>query len=131
MSIAVRPGYVNPLATMGQKKNALTAASPLTQQKSKAKDAVQDLQTRQQALQNSVLLLKSSSDAAAGTAEMQEVLQEKLEEIAAELKTAKAQEAQAAAPLAVREKFDRFEEASAQTDSPGIYQMQKDGKVSC
>lgn len=70
-----------------------------------------------------MLLLKSTSDGAAGTSKTQEVLQEKLEEIATELKNAKAQ---AATPQPVKEKFDRYEKGSEQADSPGLYQIQKD-----
>lgn len=92
---------------------------------SEKKDDVKDLEVRQQALENNILLLKSTSDGASGTAETQEILQEKLEEIAAELKTAKAQEAQAA-PQSVKENFDRYEKSSEQTHSPGLYQIKKD-----
>lgn len=126
MSIAIKPGYVNPLTTMGQKKNGLTATSPLTQQKEEKSENVQDLQTRQQALQNHILLLKSTSDGAAGTAESQEVLQDKLEEISTELKTAKTQEAQAIEPQSIKENFDKYDMSSKQIESPGLYQVQKD-----
>lgn len=127
MPMAIKPGYVNPLTMMGQKKSGLT--TPLfPQQKTGEKDATQDLQARQQSLQNSILLLKSTTDGAAGTPEMQEVLQEKLEQITAELKTAKAQEPQAAVSQPVKERFDRYETGSGPIDSPGLYQIQKDGE---
>lgn len=127
MPMAIKPGYVNPLTMMGQKKSGLT--TPLfPQQKTGEKDATQDLQARQQSLQNSILLLKSTTDGAAGTPEMQEVLQEKLKEITAELKAAKAQEPQAAVSQPVKERFDRYETGSGPRDSPGLYQIQKDGE---
>lgn len=127
MPMAIKPGYVNPLTMMGQKKSGLT--TPLfPQQKTGEKDATQDLQARQQSLQNSILLLKSTTDGAAGTPEMQEVLQEKLKEITAELKAAKAQEPQAAVSQPVKERFDRYETGAGPIDSPGLYQIQKDGE---
>lgn len=120
-----KTGLCQSLDYDGSEKSGLT--TPLfPQQKTGEKDATQDLQARQQSLQNSILLLKSTTDGAAGTPEMQEVLQEKLKEITAELKAAKAQEPQAAVSQPVKERFDRYETGAGPIDSPGLYQ--KDGE---
>lgn len=128
MSMAIKPGYVNPLTMIGKKNNTFTAA-PLAQQKSEKEDDVQDLQSRQQALENNILLLKSTTEGAANSVETQEVLQEKLEEIVSELRTAKAQVSQAAVSEPVKENFDLYEKESGQADSPGLYQILPDEKL--
>ena len=65
MSMVVKPGYVNPLTMMGQKKTGLTPAVH-TQQKGEQKDDVKDLETKQQGLQNQILLMKSTGAEAGG-----------------------------------------------------------------
>lgn len=119
--MAVKPGYVNPLSMMGQKKTGLTPVAH-AQQKDKKSQDVQDLQTKQQVLQNQILLMKSTSDGAVGT----EGLEQKLEEISTELKTAKSQEVQMTDMPPARERFDRYESVIGESETSGLYKIQQE-----
>ena len=119
MSMAVKPGYINPLTMMGHKKTGLTPAVH-TQQESKQKDDVKDLETKQQGLQNQILLMKSTTST--GT----EGTEQKLEEITTELKAAKSQTVQTADSLSMSKRFDSYETAREEADSFGLYEIQQD-----
>jgi hypothetical protein len=130
MSMSVKPGYINPLTTMGQKKNGLTSKTP-TSQKDSSHD-VQNLQTQRQALQNQILLLKSTSDGATTTEDTQDALDEQINEISAEIRTAKSQEASetaASTDTSTRLNVDLYEEQAEHTDSPDLYQVQRDAEM--
>lgn len=125
MPIAVKPGYVNPLTMMGQKKTGLMPTYA-QQKKSEKRQDVKDLQTQKQSLQNHILLLKSTTDGIAGTTESQEMLEQKLEEISLELKTAKSQESRTADIQPARDAFDRYEHVEEDTESYGFYEIRRD-----
>lgn len=120
MPMAVKPGYVNPLTRMGQKKTGVTP-SYAQQKKSEKSQDVKNLQTQKQTLQNQILLMKSTSDGMAGTTETQEVLEQKLEEVSVELKTAKSQETRTVDIKPARERFDWYEHVDDDTESYGFY----------
>lgn len=88
MSMAVKSGYVNPLSTVGRKMPEM-AQTAHTQQNAGKTDDVKELQAQQQALQNTIMLMKTTSDGAGATADSQKALQENLEQVSTELKTAK------------------------------------------
>lgn len=70
MSLQVRPGYVNPLTIMKENKNNPTKRQMGNVQDDKA-DKLTDLRSKQQSLQNEIILLKSTgSDSAGNTSEM-------------------------------------------------------------
>lgn len=132
MSLTVRPGYINPLSTMGQKKSGLTGRDSLTQQGGKA-DSVQKLQTQRQALQNQILLLKSSSDAGGVSQESQEILEQQVEKVSAELKTAETAEMREVGtadtePSLMKARFDSYEPGGTQVQSPGLYQVERNNE---
>lgn len=129
MSLSVKPGYVNPLSMMGEKKNGLTANNPLTQKDEKARN-VQNLQLKKQALQNQIVLFKGTSNGVSENPETEEALEKQLEEIASLLKTAKSQEVfstegkkdmELSAPA--KENFDVYAKEAEKTDSFGLYQL--------
>lgn len=128
MSMKIRPDYINPL-TMLDKKGAPKLGQPTAKQT----DKVSELQTKQQQLQNQVLLLKASgTDSAGATAETQKVLEAELEKVSTELRTAKADTSRAVGQVesgqleSLRPVRDFYEPEKAQTASPGIYQVEKD-----
>lgn len=124
MSMAVKPGYVNPLTMMGKKKTLLNPEPNQKQnsEKSEKSNDVKDLQTKQQGLQNQILLMKSTTDGSVET----EALEQKLEEISAELQTAKSQEVQTVDLNPPRERFDRYEHVKEQEESYGQYKLQQE-----
>lgn len=131
MSMSVKPGYINPLSMMGQNKDQNGfVKNPLSQPKQGKGYNVQDLQNKQQALQNNILLLKSTSDGASLSGESQEILTEQLEEVQAELNTAKLQEARSTAEtdskLTARLNFDTYEASARSIESPGLYEVLRD-----
>ena len=78
-------------------------------------DLVSRLQLQRQQLQDQLLLLRTTgTDAAAVPEEVQEVLQDRLEEVSADLRSAKAEAAA----------FDRYE-PSAPMPSPGLYEARR------
>ena len=136
MSIQIRPGYSNPLTARTDTKERF-----LNFGKNQA-DKTADLQARQQQLQNTLLLLKSTgTDSGVSTAEQQEQLQAALEQVSDELRAAKKDISQAAAPAStetvqrpadltsstVRPRLDTYEKQTGETASPGIYQLMKEG----
>lgn len=131
MALAVKPGYLNPLSMMGKKENGLTMRSPLTRADRKA-SSVQSLQLQRQTLQNQALLLKSSSDGAGSSQEVQAELEQQMEKVSAQLRTAKAEQARSpeteGADLLRQQaaSFDTYAPAAARTESPGLYQLQRD-----
>ena len=137
MAIQMRPDYVNPL-TMKKAvpKLGQPAAQPAAQQGKQA-DKVTELQSKQQQLQNQMLLLKATgTDSAGATAETQKVVAEELEKVTAELRSAKGSSTQATEQVeqahldtrssAVRPSKDLYEPEKADAASPGIYQIEKD-----
>ena len=139
MAIQMRPGYVNPLTMVADKKAAPKLGQPSTQPITKQgkADKVAELQTKQQQLQNQMLLLKATgTDSAGATAETQKIVAEELEKVATELRSAKGNSAQAVEqverthldtqPSAVKASRDLYEPEKADTASPGIYQIEKD-----
>ena len=103
MAIQMRPDYVNPL-TMKKAvpKLGQPAAQPAAKQGNQA-DKVTELQSKQQQLQNQMLLLKATgTDSAGATAETQKIV------------------------AAVRPSKDLYEPEKADAASPGIYQIEKD-----
>lgn len=127
MSMAVKPGYVNPLTMMKQKKNG-EVPKALAPQKKEDHD-VKVLQTKQQSLQNEILLLKSTSDGASLSKDSQEALEQQVEEITAELKAAKSQidsVTEDFASATSKSNFDLYKKQEEETDSPGLYQLQRD-----
>ena len=139
MAIQIRPGYVNPLTMMADKKTAPKLGQPSTQpiMKQGKADKVAELQTKQQQLQNQMLLLKATgTDSAGATAETQKIVAEELEKVATELRSAKGNSAQAVEQVeqarldtqlpAVKASRDLYEPEKADTASPGIYQIEKD-----
>ena len=131
MSIQIRLGYSNPLTARTDTKERF-----LNFGKNQA-DKTADLQARQQQLQNTLLLLKSTgTDSGVSTAEQQEQLQAALEQVSDELRAAKNDVVQAAhastetvqrpAELAsanARPRMDTYEKQTGETVSPGIYQL--------
>lgn len=137
MAIQMRPDYVNPLT---MKKSVPKLGQPAAQsaaKQGKQTDKVTELQTKQQQLQNQMLLLKATgTDSAGATAETQKIVAEELEKVTAELRSAKGNGAQAMGqieqsrldtkPTAVRANKDLYEPEKADAASPGIYQIEKD-----
>lgn len=85
MSIQIHCGYNNALTTMTRTKQGNSLF-----EKNKISNQAKDLQTKQQQLQNTLLLMKSTgSDSGASTVEQQKKLQAALEKVSKELQTAK------------------------------------------
>ena len=102
MAIQTRPGYLNPLT------------------------AIAELQTKQQALQNHMLLLKATgTDSGGATAETQKIIANELEQVTAELRSAEASGTQS---ITARPSRDRYEHQKADSASPGCYQVKKDAE---
>lgn len=135
MSLQVRSGYINPLTTMTNTKQDHTLFG-----KNNPADKAADLQTKQQQLQNTLLLIKSTgTDGGVSTAEQQEKLQAELEKISEELQAAKndvpqvemlsqAEKAQGISTVdstTTRPKMDIYEERVKEIPSPGIYQVRR------
>lgn len=135
MSLQVRSGYINPLTTMTNTKQGHTLFG-----KNNPADKAADLQTKQQQLQNTLLLIKSTgTDGGVSTAEQQEKLQAELEKISEELQAAKndvpqvemlsqAEKAQGISTVdstTTRPKMDIYEERAKEIPSPGIYQVRR------
>lgn len=135
MSLYVRPGYVNPLTTTTSFKQGhhsfLGKNSPA--------DKAADLQTKQQQLQNTLLLMKSTSaDGGSFSAEQQKKLQAELEKVSQDLQavkndvpqakmtstTQKAQESASAFPSG-RLGIDVYEGRTKEKSSLGIYQVRR------
>lgn len=125
MAIQMRPDYVNPLTTMTNKKTALKSSQPAFRQGGQA-DKVTELQTKQQSLQNQILLLKATgTDSAGAVAETQKSVEDELEKVTAELRSAKGSCVQSAEPKPGR---DLYKPEKNNAASPGFYRVEKDGK---
>lgn len=136
MSMKIRPGCVNPLTALDKK-----AVPKLGHPAAKQADKVSELQTKQQQLQNQVLLMKASgTDSAGAAAETQKVLEAELEKVSIQLRTAKADTSGAAElvesaqfkgqPSGSRLNRDLYEPERAAA-SPGIYQVERDEEEGC
>lgn len=133
MSMKVRPDYISPL-TMHSRNAALKPGRPAARQA----DKVSKLQTKQQQLQNQVLLLKASgTDSAGASAETQKALEAALKEVSAKLRTAKSGTAQQIEPAALAAQLsnlrpgrDLYEPEKAPVASPGIYQVEQGRRIS-
>ena len=136
MSMQVRPGYINPLSMMKNENAKLKLGQSVTDRKGQVGN-VTELQNKQQQLQNQMLLLKATgTDSAGTTADTQKALEEELEKVTAELRTAKKDlvqtterteqsklNAQSASSKHIR---DLYEPVTSESISPGIYQIAKD-----
>lgn len=137
MSLQVRPGYSNPLTAMTSSKQSHTCFG-----KKRPADKAVDLQTKQQQLQNTLLLMKSTgTDSGVSTAEQQEKLQAELEKVSEELQAAKhdvpqaemlsraekVQESSTASSVA-KPRMDTYEKRAKEVPSPGIYQVWREQK---
>lgn len=133
MPLSVKPGYINPLSMMGQKRNGLSPNN-LSAQKDKKESNLQNLQMKQQTLQNQILLLKSTTNGAVGENGSQEVLEKQLEEVTAELRTVKSQEVIPAEDMehsvSNMKRFDIYEkgiESELEEERfPRVYQIDKE-----
>ncbi len=135
MSLQVRPGYINPLTTMTSTKQGHTLLG-----KNSPADKAEELQTKQQQLQNTLLLMKSTgTDSGVSTVEQQEKLQVELEKVSEEIRAAKNDVPQAemlsqvkktqevsTASSATRPKMDTYEKSAKEVQSPGIYQVRRE-----
>lgn len=135
MSLQVRPGYINPLTTMTSTKQGHTLLG-----KNSPADKAEELQTKQQQLQNTLLLMKSTgTDSGVSTVEQQEKLQVELEKVSEEIRAAKNDVPQAemvsqvkktqevsTASSAARPRMDTYEKSAKEVQSPGIYQVRRE-----
>jgi len=122
--MSIQSNYVNPLAT--QNKDSLTNSS-LALQKEKSHE-LEDLQAKQQALQNQMLLLKSSSNDATISEKVQKSLEQELEKLSAEIQTAKSQAADndTDASFSIPKlNFDTYEKGTEDVKA-GVYRVEKD-----
>ena len=136
MPLSVKPGHVNPLTLMGKKDYGLTGNTHANRQVKKDDDAksLQTLQTKQQALQNQIILLKTTASDAGGNPESQQVLEKQLEEITTELKTAKSQlgsltentDSKIENTSPAKRTQDIYEKGAEDSPSAGLYQLEKD-----
>lgn len=132
MALQIRPGYINPLTMMADKKAVPQPELPAVRQAGQA-DTAEELQIRQQQLQNQMLLLKATgTDSAGVAAETQKAVTEALEKVTAELRSTSntvvrdpAQVEQSTLPPVSRRTRDWYEPAKTDTVSPGIYQVEK------
>lgn len=133
------PRLCKPTHYDGRQKSCPEAGSAIhtAHHEARKADKVAELQTKQQQLQNQMLLLKATgTDSAGATAETQKIVAEELEKVATELRSAKGNSAQAVEqverthldtqPSAVKASRDLYEPEKADTASPGIYQIEKD-----
>ena len=99
----IKPGYLNPL-TMPLKKPYNLKAGQSEKPNDKT-EQIQELQTKQQQLQNEMLLLKSNGSASGDiSARRQEEIEHRLEELSQELRAAKADNGLSAEDMTLSEK---------------------------
>lgn len=90
MSMEIRKDYVNPLTMIKANKHQKFRQTPADSKDRAGK--IKELQSKQQQLQNTLLLMKSTGSGSSGASpENQKALEEKLEEISQELQTAKSE----------------------------------------
>lgn len=104
----VRPGYVNPLTMMKSGKDR-----PITSLCSngiqKAEKRQRDLEAEKQSIQNSLLLMKGTSQNAGNSEETIKLLEKKLEEITKEMKIDRKNTAE---DMALKPRLDTYESQS-------------------
>lgn len=118
MAMQIRPGYINPLTTVTAKTRTLNASPPFSLHEGQT-DKIIELQTKQQSLQNRMLLFKAAGTDSAGT-EMEHLTTEELKKVTAELRNAKA----SLTPSSKNGK-DSYEPEKAGLISPGLYQVKE------
>ena len=130
----VRTDYVNPLAMMDKRQSGQGAASLA----GKRNSSVEDLQNKRQQLQNQMLLLKASgTDSAGGSEELQKELETALEEVTANLRSAKTEAVQTtpgAEECAASKRTlnrDRYEPGDSELESFGFYHLENDEETGC
>lgn len=146
MSLQVRPGYVNPLTMMKENKSAKGKTANVQDGKP---DKLTELRTKQQSLQNEMLLLQSTgSDSSGNTSEKLEALKSKLEEVSTDLRTAKTdssgstekallsqlqksertslQSKDKSSALNLKPDFDTYEKTEKESALSGIYSLKAD-----
>lgn len=116
MSLQVRPGYVNPLTMLKQNQN-----NPVKRQAGTVQDdktgKMRELRTKQQTLQNEMLLMQSTgSDSSGDTSEKLEALQKKLEEVSSDLRAAGNHSGGSG-----KQAVDTYEETEKEPEGTGIY----------
>ena len=127
MSMKVRSNYINPLTMMDKKNTQRPGQSGISR-----RDTVSELQTKQQQLQNQMLLLKATGTDAGADPDAQKALEAELQKVSAELRTAKADPSQTVEQtdktqsIHARRSQDCYESEETQTAAPGIYQVDKD-----
>lgn len=122
MSLQVRPGYVNPLTMMKENKQAKGKTANVQDSKP---DKLTELRTKQQSLQNEMLLLQSTgSDSSGNTSEKLEALKSRLEEVSTDLRTARTDNRKDK-PYALSSKpdFDSYEKSEKESVLSGIYSL--------
>lgn len=115
----VRPNYVNPLTMMKQNKNvpSVKQAAQAIGKKSEGDDVLK-LETKQQTLQNQLLLMKSQTTTGAMSKEVQQSLEKQIEEVVNEIQTAKSKgDTSAITDSAVTSSHPDTEKISAGSDS--------------
>ncbi len=113
MSMAIRPGYVNPLTTMKEHVRNRNPEKPAAGAREGEKDQVQKLQIEQQQLLTGMLLLKSSgSDSGVNSEEQLEKMETRLAQASHDLR---------------RARMDTYEKGIEDRESPGIYRV-KEGR---
>lgn len=131
----VRSGYINPLAMQSSGKTAFSKPFPV---KRDTVEEASDLRQKQQQIQNTLLLLKATgTDSAVSTAEQQEQLQEKLQEVSVQLQTAERKDVRKTAPSAMEtaqngssfspilQRRDTYAGSREPLENPGIYQIKR------
>lgn len=119
MSLQIRPGYTNPLTAMTHTKQIHPSLG-----KHDSVDKTAELQTKQQPLQNTLLLIKSTgTDGGASSVEQQKTLQAELEEVSKELQSAKNDVSLNSSATKLR--MDTYEKRVEELSS-GIYQVQRE-----
>lgn len=96
MSIQIKPGYTNPLATMKQNKPKSKLSN--IHKSGGNSDKVTSLQSRRQQLQNEMLLIKAVGADAGKNTEKLKNMEEKLTEISNDLRTARADSSASSSP---------------------------------
>lgn len=126
MVSAVKPGYINPLTMMGQKKDGLYRPQAESEKKqSDQKNDVEQLEIRRQTMQNQLLLMKNTSNGSGFSGDTVKALEENLEEITQELQTAKAQIQIQTESVSSRDasNYDQYQKEREKTEAPGLYEM--------
>lgn len=133
MAVQMRPGYVNPFTAMSDRKPG-TIPRTLNARPGGKQDRIAELQSRQQTLQNRMLLLKATgTDSAGAAAETQKAVAAELEEVTDELKRAEVNGAQDpdtvhgdARSVGWSSDRDRWVPERSGSQSPGLYRVRKD-----